>query len=214
MGIGKKKMEKNDIKEKLIVLGVTVGLFFPIRIFFSSYVSDYWLGSLGIMSVLAILLVVLIKRRKLGEFGKIFERQMQKTVGGKTGKYLIGFVIFFLVYFGATLFFIDRGNNVYFEDKEIFFYAIMEEGGYNINDLSSYGLMGPHLATQNSLKNFNLFSSLDYMFSIAYAVMNDMSEGWLEHIVIVMFVEQIELIGLLVLYRNIFKPISKVKISN
>jgi len=207
-------MEKNDIKEKLIVFGVTVGMFFPIRIFFSSYVSDNWLGSLGIMSVLAILLVVLIKRKKLGWFGKIFEKQMQKTVGGKTGKYLIGFAIFFLVYFGATLLFIDRGNTIYFEDKEIFFYAIMEKGGYNINDLSSYDLMGPQLATQNSLKGLSTFSSLDYMFSIAYAVMNDMSEGWLEHIVVVMFVEQIELIGLLVIYRNIFKPISKVKISN
>ena len=204
-------MEKNDIKEKLIVLGVTVGLFFPVRIFFSSYVSDDWIGSLGIMSVLAVILVVLIKRKKLGWFGKIFENQMRKTVGGKTGKYLIGFAIFFLVYFGATLFFVDRGNSVYFEDKEIFFNAIMEEGGYNITDLKSYDLIGPQLATQNELR---VFSSLDYMFSIAYAVMNDMSDGWLEHIVVVMFVEQIELIGLLVLYRNIFKPISKVKISN
>ncbi len=207
-------MEKNDIKEKLIVLGVTVGLFFPVRIFFSSYVSDDWLGSLGIMSVLAVILVVLIKRKKLGWFGKIFENQMRKTVGGKTGKYLIGFAIFFLVYFGATLFFIDRGNTVYFDDKEIFFNAIMEEGGYDINDLSSYDLIGPQLAAQNSLRGFQVFSSLDYMFSIAYAVMSDMSDGWLEHIVVVMFVEQIELIGLLVLYRNIFKPISKVKVSN
>ncbi len=207
-------MEKNDIKEKLIVLGVTVGLFFPVRIFFSSYVSDDWLGSLGIMSVLAVILVVLIKRKKLGWFGKIFENQMRKTVGGKTGKYLIGFAIFFLVYFGATLFFIDRGNTIYFDDKEIFFNAIMEEGGYNINDLSSYELIGPQLAVQNNLKGFHVFSSLDYMFSIAYAVMSDMSDGWLEHIVVVMFVEQIELIGLLVLYRNIFKPISKVKVSN
>jgi hypothetical protein len=207
-------MEKNDIKEKLIVLAVTVGLFFPVRIFFSSYVSDEWLGSLGTMSVLAILLVVLIKRNMLGGFGKIFEKQMRKTVGGKTGKYLISFAIFFLVYFGATLFFIDRGNTVYFDDKEIFFYSIMEKEGYNINDLSSYDLIGPQLTAQKGLKDFQIFSSLDYMFAIAYAVMNDMSEGWLEHIVVVMFVEQIEFIGLLVLYRNIFKPISKVKISN
>lgn len=204
-------MEKNDIKEKLIVLCITVGLFFPVRIFFSSYVSDDWIGSLGIMSVLAVILVVLIKRKKLGWFGKIFENQMRKTVGGKTGKYLIGFAIFFLIYFGATLFFIDRGDTIYFEDKEVFFFAIMEEGGYNVSDLKSYDLIGPQLETLNGL---HVFSSLDYMFSIAYAVMNDMSDGWLEHIVVVMFVEQIELIGLLVLYRNIFKPISKLKISS
>jgi len=207
------KMDKKDLKEKIIVLGVTVGLFFPVRIFFSVYVSEHWLGSLGVMSALAILLVVLIKKKKLGWFGIIFEKQMRKTVGGKTGKYLIGFAIFFLVYFGATLFFIDRGNNTYFDDKEIFYLAIMEEGGYNINDLSSYELIGPKLISQKDFQNFEVLGNIDYMFSIAYAVMNDMSEGWLEHVVMVMVVEQIELIGLLFVYRNIFKS-TKVQVTN
>jgi len=207
------KMDKKDLKEKIIVLGVTVGLFFPLRIFFSSYVSDHWIGSLGIMSAVAILLVVLIKKKKLGWFGIIFEKQMRKTVGGKTGKYLIGFAIFFLIYFGATLFFIDRGNNIYSDDKKIFYLAIMEEGGYNINDLSSYKLIGPKLIFQKDLQNFEVLGNIDYMFSIAYAVMNDMSNGWLEHVVVVMCVEQIELIGILFFYRNIFKS-TRVQVTN
>ena len=206
-------MEKNELKEKIIVLGVTIGLFFPIRIFFSLYISENWFGSIGIMSAFAVLLVVLIKKEKLGWFGKIFEKQMRKIVGGKTGKYLIGFAIFFLVYFGATLFFMDRGNTIYLDDKEIFYLAIMEKGGYNINDLSSYELIGPQLASYKGALDFQALESIDYMFSIAYAVMNEMSNGWLEHIVMVMFVEQIELIGILLLYRNVFKP-TRVQISN
>jgi hypothetical protein len=43
--------------------------------------------------------------------------------------------------------------------------------------------------------------------------MNDMSDGWLEHVVMVMVVEQIELIGLLFFYRNIFKA-TKVQVTN
>jgi hypothetical protein len=206
-------MEKNELKEKFIVLGVTIGLFFPIRIFFSLYVSDNWVGSIGTMSGFAVLLVVLIKKEKLGRFGKIFEKQMRKIVGGKTGKYLIGFAIFFLVYFGATMFFMDRGNTVYADDKEIFYLAIMKKGGYNINDLSSYELIGPQLASYKGGLNLQALGSIDYMFSIAYAVMNEMSDGWLEHIVMVMFVEQIELIGILFLYRKMFKP-TKVQLSN
>lgn len=207
------KMEKQDLKEKLIVIGITAGLFFPIRILFSLYVSEHWIGSLGIMSFLAIIFVVLIKKKKLGRLGLLFERQMKKTIGGKTGKYLICFAIFFLVYFGATLFFIDRGNQVYANDKEIFYMAIMEEGGYNINDLSTYELLGPKLQHQKEYQNFQVFENIDYMFSVAYAVMNDMSEGWLEHVVMVMFVEQIELIGLLLFYRNIFKS-TTVTVTN
>lgn len=207
-------MEKNDLKEKAIVLGATVGLFLPVRLFFSAYISEGWIGSLGIMSALAILFVVLIKRKKLGWFGVIFERQMRKTVGGKTGKYLIGFAIFFLVYFGATLMFIDRGSTIYAEDAEIFFQAFMEKGGHNINDLSTYELIGPQLATHKGAQNINTISTIDYMFSIAYSVMNDMSEGWLEHLLVIMAVEQIELIGLLIFYRNLFKPIKNVGIVN
>ena len=207
-------MKKNDLKEKAIVIGVTIGLFLPVRLFFSTYVSEGWIGSLGIMSAVAILFVILIKRKKLGWFGVIFEKQMRKTVGGKTGKYLIGFAIFFLVYFGATLMFIDRGSTIYADDAEIFYLAIMEKGGHGINDLSTYDLLGPHLATQKGSHNFNVISTIDYMFSIAYSVMNDMSSGWLEHLLVIMSVEQIELIGLLFFYRKLFKPIKNVQMAN
>jgi len=207
-------MEKNDLKEKVIVFGATFGLFLPVRLIFSAYISEDWIGSLGIMSAIAILLVVLIKYKKLGRFGIIFEKQMRKTIGGKTGKYLIGFAIFFLVYFGATLMFIDRGNTIYPEDTEIFYLAIMEKGGYNINDLSSYELIGPQLAYQQGSLDLSILSNFEYMFSIAYSVMNEMSNGWIEHLMVIMMVEQIELIGLLIFYRKLFKPISKVEITN
>ena len=207
-------MEKNDLKEKAIVLGATLGLFLPVRLFFSTHISDNWLGSLGIMSAIAILLVVLIKKRKLGWFGVIFERQMRKMVGGKTGKYIIGFALFFLFYFGATLVFIDRGNTIYAEDSEIFYLAIMEEQGRSINSLATYELLGPQLESQSGSGSFDFIYKIDYMFSIAYWVMNEMSDGWLEHLLIIMSVEQIELIGLLILYRSFFRPIKNVQVSN
>ncbi len=46
-----------------------------------------------------------------------------------------------------------------------------------------------------------LFSVLEYSFSITYAMMNDMSDGWVAHLYSVLFVEQIEIIGLLLVYR-------------
>ena len=207
-------MDKNDLKEKAIIIGATIGLFLPLRLFFSSYISEDWIGSVGIMSALAILFVVLIKRKKLGWFGVMFEKQMRKTVSRKTGKYLIGFALFFLVYFGATLMFIDRGNTIYAEDAEVFYLAIMEKGGLDINDISNYELLGPQLATHEGLQNFNVISIIDYMFSISYSVMNDMSSGWLEHLLVIMSVEQIELIGLLIFYRKLFKPIQNVQMTN
>ena len=204
-------MDRVDLKEKLIILGITAGVFLPIRLVFTSLVTDDWLGSLGIMTIFAILLVFLIKRKKLGRIGVMFERQIKKTIGGKTGKYIIGFALFFLFYFGATLFFIERGNSIYEEDKEIFYFAIIGEKGYKIEEISAYNLNGPKILKNTNYENLQSIANLDYVFSIAYAVMNDMSQEWVSHFVIVMFIEQIELVGLLFFYRSTFKPVLKVQ---
>jgi hypothetical protein len=204
-------MDRADLKEKLIILGITAGVFLPIRLVFTSLVSDNWLGSLGLMTIFAILLVLLIKRKKLGKIGIMFERQIRKTIVGKTGKYIILFALFFLFYFGTTLFFMDRGNTIYEEDKEIFYFAIIGEKGYDIEEISTYNLNGPKILKNSNYENLQSIANLDYVFSIAYAVMNDMSQEWMAHFVIVMFIEQIELVGLLFFYRSTFKPVLKVQ---
>jgi hypothetical protein len=204
-------MDRADLKEKLIILGITAGVFLPIRLVFTSLVSDNWLGSLGLMTIFAILLVLLIKRKKLGKIGIMFERQIRKTIVGKTGKYIILFALFFLFYFGTTLFFMDRGNTIYEEDKEIFYFAIIGEKGFDIDEISTYGLNGPKILKNTNYENLQSIANLDYVFSIAYAVMNDMSQEWISHFVILMFIEQIELIGLLLFYRKTFKPVLKVQ---
>lgn len=201
------KMERQDIKEKLILLGITIGVFLPLRVLFAALISENWIGNLGLMTGFALVLVLLIKKNKLGWFGRMFERQMRKSIRGKTVKVLIGFSLFFMIYFGATLFFIERGNEMYSEDKEIFHAAILNQGDFNIEDISSYGLIGPKIMAEQNMENMQLISNMDYLFSIAYAVMNDMSDGWVSHFVVVLFVEQIEVIFLIILFRNTFKKV-------
>ena len=198
-------MDREDLKEKLIILGVTTGVFLPLRVFFSSYVYDHWLGSLGLVSAIGILFVVLIKRNKLGKFGQIFERQMKKTMGGKTGKYVIGFSILFLVYFGGSLYFIDRGETTYFHDKEIFYSVITNSEDFKVEDIPVEKLLGPKPFLEAD--SLMWVSSLDYGLSIAYAVMNDASDGWLSHLIVVIFVEQLEVLGLLYFYRRTYRQV-------
>ena len=47
--------------------------------------------------------------------------------------------------------------------------------------------------------------NFDYAISIAYAIMDDTTDGWLGHFIVVIFVEQLEMIGLLCFYRNTFR---------
>jgi len=195
-------MDRKDLKEKLIILSITTGIFLPIRVLFTAYVSEHWLGSLGLVSAIGLLFVFLIKQNKLGWFGKMFEKQMKKTIGGKTGKYIIAISVLFLIYFGASLYFIDKGNTVYFDDKEIF-YSIMLSNDFSIEDMPVEKLDGPQPLL--NIVDIQLITNFDYAISIAYAIMDDTTDGWLGHFIVVVFVEQLEMIGLLCFYRNTFR---------
>jgi hypothetical protein len=195
-------MDRSDIKEKLIILGITTGIFLPIRVLFTAYVSEHWLGSLGLVSAFGLLFVVLIKQNKLGWFGRMFEKQMKKTIGGKTGKYIIFISVLFLIYFGTSLYFIDKGNTVYFEDKEIFS-SVMSSNDFTIENIPVEKLNGPQPLL--NIAGIQWITNFDYALSIAYAIMDDTTDGWLSHFIVVVFVEQLEMIGLLCFYRNTFK---------
>ncbi len=68
-------MGKSDFKEKLIIAGFLIGIFLPIRLVFVEYVSDQWLGNFGLISAIGLVLLILMKKGKLG---KIFEKQIKK----------------------------------------------------------------------------------------------------------------------------------------
>ena len=194
-------MDREDLKEKLIISSITTGIFLPIRVLFASHVSDHWLGSLGLVSAFGILFVFLIKRNKLGWFGKIFEKQMRKTIGGKTGKFIIGVSLLFLIYFGSSLYFIEKGDTVYFEDKQVFA-SVMLSKDFTIEDIPLEKLGGPQPLV--NIAGLEWITNLDYALSIAYSIMDDTTDGWLSHFIVVVFVEQLEMVGLLFFYRKTY----------
>ena len=194
-------MDREDLKEKLIILSITTGVFLPIRVLFAAHISDHWLGSLGLVSAFGLLFVFLIKKNKLGWFGKIFEKQMRKTIGGKTGKLIIGVSLLFLIYFGSSLYFIDKGDSIYFEDKQVFASVILVKD-FTMEDVPIEKLNGPQPLV--NMVGFEWITSLDYALSIAYSIMNDTTDGWLSHFIVVVFVEQLEMIGLLFFYRKTY----------
>lgn len=197
------RMDREDLKEKLAILSITTCIFLPIRVLFSAYVSEHWLGSLGLISVLGILFLYFIKKNKLGWFGRIFEKQMRKTIGGKTGKYIIGISVLFLVYFGLSLYFMDKGSTVYDEDKDIFFSAFLSNEVFSVQQIPIEQLKGPELS--GSFEGVNWILKIDYALSIAFSIMNDSTDGWLSHFVVVIFVEQFEIMLMLIIYRKTYR---------
>lgn len=191
-------MDVNDIKEKLIVLGITASVFLPIRLLASQYLTEHWLGNLGIATLISVMLIVLIKKDRLGVLGNIFKNQLAKALWGRSAKIIVLTLILFTCYFGTTILLIDRGNTLYYDDKEVLFQSILN------NEIESLRLNGPQI--KDGIFGLSQIQYTDYLFSISYAMLNDVMGGMLVNLHLILFVEQVELLGLFWFYRKIFRP--------
>ena len=198
MGIG-------DFKEKLIMIIFLMGVFLPLRLVFVEYVSDQWLGNFGLISGLGIVLLILTKKGKLGIIGSILEKQMKKTIFGKTGKFVIVISILSLLYFGSSMFFMERGESVFSEDKATFYDAIVLNN--DLNQLNPNNLKNIHIVYDSDNR---IYSTFDYAISITYAIMNEYSSGWIEHLYFILLVEQVEILGIFLFCRIFSRPIISI----
>ena len=193
-------MNKKSFVEAFIVFSVMTGLLLPIRLFFVMYVSDNWFGSFGLISVISITVIILTKKRKLGKFGEMFDRQLSKLQHGKRAKIVYGQSILFLLILGGTIFTIEQGNSTYVELKN----EILKEN----EDFSNAGQIlakAEKISFQEWINGFiGMIMAIFFAFpqlAAVFAVLNDSSDGWVLHFYTVAFVEYMELFGILLLFR-------------
>ena len=194
-------MDKTDFKEKLIILGFTTAIFLPIRLLVGQYLIQHWFGTLGIASAVSVILMILVKKEKLGRLGQIFQRQMTKSLWSRSAKIIIVTLIVFCAYFGTTILLVDMGNTTYHHDKEI----IAKNLDRNLGRTAPIKLAGPNIQDFGIL-GLAQIQYLEYVFAISYAMLNDATEGLLVNLHLILFIEQIEILGLLWFYRKAFKP--------
>lgn len=193
-------VKKKNFVEALIVFSVMTGILLPVRLFFVAYVSTEWYGSFGVISAISALMIILTKKGKLGRFGQMFERQINKLQKGKRAKIIYGQSIVFLLILGGTIFAIEQGNSVYVDLKN----QLLEEHKEfsepdqilkKVDEMQAqdwfYGISGMFLAI------FFAFPQL----SAVLAVLNDSLDGWVLHFYTVAFVEYLELFGILLYFR-------------
>lgn len=194
-------MDTNDLKEKLVLLSITAAVFLPLRLLVSQYISDHWLGNLGIATLISVSLIVLVRKNKLGRFGHVFKNQITKALWGRSAKLIIAALVFFMIYFGTTVLLIDRGNTIYLDDKEILSQSITSS---NLDRTALLSISGPQI---HSIIGLAQLQYLEYLFSVSYAILNDTTNGWLVNLHLILFMEQVEVLGLFWFYKRMFKPI-------
>ena len=188
------------IFESLIVFGVITGLLLPARLLFAEYVSDNWFGSLGIISAISISLVILVKKKKLGIFGEMFERQLYKFQKGKRGLVVFGESAFLLLILGSMIFAIDQGNSVYSDLK----FQNLKNTISAERVLDSSNNMDPSDWVVGFLMAPVMFLTAFPQMSASIASIDQSLDGWLMHFYTVGFVEYVELLGILIFYKISF----------
>ena len=196
--------------ETIIVFAVVTGALLPARLLFVTYVSDNWFGSFGIITAISIGILILAKKKKLGAFGRMFERQIEKLLRGKRKILVYAESVFVLVLLGTMIFAINQGNSIYGEMKDQFLLSqeidnpekiISQTSEWNTDDWL-YGLATAPLA----------FVTAFPQMSAVIASFDAAMDGWLLHFYTVGFVEYAEFLGILITYRFVVKTKSKAAI--
>ena len=175
------------------------GILLPARLFFVQYVSDNWLGSLGIISLITFVIIFLAKKNRLGFFGPMLEKQIFKFQKGKRGYVVFAESVFLLFLLGGMIFAIEQGNSVY-------------------SDLQMHSTSNSHKEVLESTQNWSVlewitgFLMIPMAFLTAFpemcatiASLDKKMDGWLLHFYTVGFVEYLELLGLLIFYKFYFR---------
>ncbi|HII35922.1 MAG TPA: hypothetical protein HA319_02455 [Nitrosopumilaceae archaeon] len=195
-----KPSRKQEIVETFVVFAVMTGLLLPVRLIFYTYVSTHWFGSFGLVSAISVLMVVLVKKKKLGRFGQMFENQMRKVQRGKRKILAYGQAALFLLLLGGTIVAIELGNSTYLDIK-----TQLLERLEGIDDPQKMLAESKKMTPQDWITGFAGFVlAIFFAFpqiSALLAILNEMYAGWLLHFYTVALVETLEMTGILIFYR-------------
>lgn len=190
-----------------MVFSVMTGILLPVRLIFVSYVSDNWFGSFGIISIISLSLIILSKKKKLGKFGQMFERQFQRLQNGKKSRFVYGQLVFFLIILGGIIFSIEVGNSEFSALKNE-----LTESNPEITDPEKLIQQTKNISPMELVYGFMLMSVAVFFafpqIAVVFAILNDTFYGWILHFYTVGFVECAELLGLLLFHRFYHKKSS------
>ena len=196
--------KKTNLLEGIIVFAVMTGILLPVRLFFVAYVSDNWFGSFGVIGGISIIIVTLAKKDKLGKFGQMFNRQIERFQHGKKAKIAYGQSILFLLILGGTIFAIEVGNSQFVDLKN----ELMSEYSEFSEPEQLLAQTGKIGFTEWVYGFIGLFLAIFFAFpqvAAVFAVLNEMFDGWVLHFYTVGFVEYLELFGILLYHRFAFR---------
>lgn len=201
---------KYEIFESFLVFTFLLGVLFPIRMLFVTYVSDHWIGSLGILTSVYVIIIILVKKNKLGKFGKMIAKQLFKIHRGKRRYFVYTNIAISTLFFTMAVYGMETAKgDIYQEQLDKLFDQLpknlqdpIEAQNYVTVELPK---MSPDDIGSAIITIIFLPFTNHEQFILLWGLTDRLTGGWFLHISIVLFIEQLEVIGFLIAIKFIIK---------
>lgn len=205
-----------QLNDLLIFFVVTIGVFLPVRLWFYQEVTHHMVHNLGVVSIIAVCMFLLIRSEKIGFVGRAFRRQMMRFTSHNTFKIVLLISMLLNIYLGVSLYFMERGEFHFAEERNtigaIYVYDLHSQRKsdsiktiIDANEYPSPEYMikaGVMTSEERLLYADHWLNDDDFAMSVTSYETNLLYGGWPSHFNTVYFVERLETVGLWFLYRR------------
>lgn len=214
----------NAIEDTSVML-VMLFVLLPVRLVFVRFVTDEWIGSFGIVTLVMVSIVLLSKYNKLGLFGRMFWRTSTRFRKGKK-RFISYFVLGFTIYMWAAVIIgiqYAEDNQDLMDAKRELLINMTPEDQAMYDKVNAAADAGDIVTVNNALRDQldNISIELMIMAAIGLFLMpfidfeswaliisftNDFTAGWILHFATIVIVESFEIIGLMIYVHLVTKP--------
>ena len=173
----------------------------PIRFTLVELFGESLLSSIGIISVISIVIFILAIKNKLGWFGKMLIRQIIRLTTGKRRFFVLFILSIAILYLTFSVYTINLGNTVYAEEKLIDQAKV--DQAYDLdfeNPEQILETINPNDIIDGIPEYFTAIFTNIKDIAIANAIVNDKSNGIILTLHTVILVEELELLGLFIFF--------------
>ena len=200
---------KQSVKESLIVFGFMSVVLMPVRLLFFTYVSEYWIGNLGVLSLIVIVILYLSYKQKLGYVGRLIVKKLDGIKQSKLTKWFIIWESIGLIVVGSLF----------------FMYAVNDDSGYTVlfidglekQNIDTLDELFSKNAEENNMtitENINITVKMTVnepeKFVALMKVVDKLSGGWMSHFITIVLIEMIEGYVIVIYFRFFRKGVVKI----
>ena len=194
---------KHDIKpysksESIIVGLVLAGILIPLRFLTLFALGDSWIGTLGVISFVTLIMIILSHKQKIGKFGDMFLRQITKMHKGKRKWFIYTQTVIFFTFALTSLYAINEGNTTYLDMK---LQVAEQMKALGIDDYDSLVDRYKETPTEQQAQAIAQMPSLFFkqfgIIAVTAAITDDLMHNWYSHMLIFILVETTEVAILL-----------------